>query len=129
MKDLNPAVYILALNSGKGINKELDIINQALNLNAKEVKGCYKGELENSYVILADETTRKAVLALAKVYAQESVLYLDATRNATLLRPACFSPPKYIGQFISVPKVVALEQENYTYDPNTDKYYIIRGGA
>lgn len=129
MKDLNLPVYIIALNSGHSEDGELSIIHRALNLNREQIKpviGCYKGELENSYVIPVNPVSLGSVLALAREYNQESILSLDSTRNAYLIPAQTINDEEYLGQFVSVPAIVAKQQDSYTYDPSTDTYYIVR---
>src|SRR5258707_14434318 len=59
---------------------------EARDLAFKPVKGMYKGQRENPFVVLAIDGTNEfdQVLSLAKRYGQESILYSDADRFTTL---------------------------------------------
>ena len=123
-------VYILALNWTRQ-DVEERLIRLALNLpdniKVKHLKGCYKGTLENSYLIPASRTTKEQILALAAEYDQECVLFLDESRAATLLYVNDkLRVQESIGKLVQKPRAVALNQGSYTYDPSTDTYFIIK---
>jgi hypothetical protein len=62
-------------------------------------------------------------LSLVEQFGQESALYLDSSRKASLFRPAEGLVPEHIGQFVECDLTTALNSEAYTYDIGQDTYY------
>ena len=96
--------------------------------NFKQVTGCYNNIKELSfYVTIGDgswtrETDLKKLLEYAKLYNQESILYVNSDRQAKLI----FTNGETIniGIFKQVPKTFALQHVAYTYDIANNGYYV-----
>lgn len=90
----------------------------------KKVLGSYKGVTEASVVIPLSPWSPELpiILQLARDFHQESVLYLDETRRASLLFGNGQSIP--IGHFHTVSKAVAMASDAYTYDPATKLFWL-----
>lgn len=100
------------------------------NVPYKKLKGSYKGELEDSFIV------NEKVFMLGKfphhlIQKQESVLHLGVAdardkRPATLLYNDLIGDAKVekLGLFHSVPEEQAKEQDAWTYDPLQDQYFI-----
>jgi hypothetical protein len=120
MKPIYPVTYLISAN-------ELDLLKndlKAYNIDSKQVLGAYTMENgvkveEPALVLVTNQET--LIKSLAFKYNQESVLKLDATRNAELLFTD--GRTKYIGQFQAVSKEVALKSKGYTFDESQGVYY------
>ena len=99
----------------------------ALNIWYKEVKGCYNGIKELSFVIKAKH--RKLAEVNAILFGQKTILLLSDNKAHGLRKAALyylFTKTRIdIGYFRSRIKKEALKHDNYTYDPSTDTYYIV----
>lgn len=102
-------------------------------LSFKEVQGVYKGNAETAYLVLIHDTGEEhAALRLARRYGQESALYVDANRAATLmiLRPEVGGPDvddtENLGMWAEVPEAVAKAQGAYT---RSEGRYFLAGTA
>jgi hypothetical protein len=102
---------------------EVENFLQNLGIAFKVVKGCYKGQVENSYVVSSKHETK--ILELAADYNQESILQVDAVKNSSLrfLRDGSI---ERLGKFVKVEKEEALELDNYTYDFHTSSYFVVK---
>ena len=89
----------------------------------KLVKGVYKNSIETSFVVLCgeDSVNFNRLQNLAITFSQESILHLDANRNATLIYDN--GNREAIGVFRSVDKSTIVNLESYTYDASSDIYY------
>lgn len=85
----------------------------------KEVKGVYKGTVEKSIIVILNQRWLAVELATFKNYAaifdQESILFVDEERNASLIFPKQVEAEK-LGKFIAVTKGIATQMSNYTFD-------------
>ena len=83
------------------------------------VLGAYKGVKEQSFLALLpqgdDSHDFDAVLRLAKTYGQESILYVDAQRLASLHYMADDADVEFVGQFGEAAEADALAQDGYTF--------------
>jgi len=94
-----------------------------LNLSAKPVVGAYQGTREESFVVaVPDETSLVRATALATLFDQEGVLYIDQDRRATLLYLATGERVD-LGRFRAITRAEAEHADAYTFDPLTDTYY------
>ena len=89
-------------------------------------QGVYKGRAEKSILVI-DETPHvddcfNIVLRLAATYAQETVLAVDANRNANLVFTDGERGSQWIGRFISVTEKVAKAAGDYT--ERAGRYYV-----
>lgn len=90
----------------------------------KPVIGCYKGKQEVSFVIpfTSDKESTELYRLAIRAYGQESILYVDANRYATLARRD--GQNFGLGQFRAVNKEDATKREAFTHDIMEDRYYV-----
>lgn len=91
-----------------------------------QVNGCYKGNRERSILIIDDAPSNSlcesAVMRLARQYEQESVLAVDANRQARLIY--CDDRSfESIGQWRGVSKKTAEHSDAYT--ERAGQYYTV----
>ena len=96
------------------------------------VAGYYKGVHEQSFIVLLPEGegsyTFDLVRQLAYRYSQESVLYVDANRIASLHNPSERStePATIIGRWTTAGDPDAARRlDAWTYYPRTQQYYVV----
>jgi hypothetical protein len=118
------SIVILALN----LSSELEDKKALTNFLGYEYKrqaldGCYKGTTEKSYILEVGNKTLEQILEFSKVHNQESILYLDNQRIATLV----YSMDNMVnlGRFKGVSKGHALSKDAYTYSEELNQYYIV----
>ena len=94
----------------------------------KKVKGVYKGVSEDSFLVSVVDTPLEeaALKILARDFNQESILYVDGNRNATLIFVDFNNESKQLlkGKFQAVPDHVAKQLENTTFD-GKDYYAVV----
>jgi hypothetical protein len=89
----------------------------------KALQGMYKGIHEESFAI--DLKWLNEALALTQRFNQESVLIVDQDGRATLkYLPTNLKPDVNLGYFIQVSESKAKTQDAYTYDMDSETYYI-----
>ena len=111
--------YIFALNTNEEYEKNILCHEGLTNTQFKELQGMYKGKSEISYLVDADfENIAKK---LAKEYNQETILYVDETRDTFLLWTKDWSQEK-LGKWQRVNNV--LGRDNYTIDLSTGVAYV-----
>lgn len=75
---------ILALNSS--LNYEDKLIDMLTKQTVVRLKGCYKGQLEDSYKInLTKEFTLENAVQIAHIFKQETLLYVTNNNKASLI--------------------------------------------
>ena len=105
-------------------SEALEAMLEAKHLSYKPVLGCYKGKRENSFLVLAaGRYVFSEVMSLARAYGQESILYVDSDRAATLYFLDDRAPVG-LGLYREVSEQAALQQDAYTYDPQTAGYWV-----
>jgi hypothetical protein len=122
-------------------NNLVPIVIMALNLDSEELEqqaisqflgseyhrpslvGCYKGEVERSYIIETTSKSLEEITVFAKQYNQESILHLDNERSAVLVYD--MDNMVKLGRFKSASESHALKQDAYTYSQETNTYYIV----
>ena len=112
-------IYIFALNTNDPMEHHI-LLDAGLSRNQfKIVQGMYNGKSETSYVV--DEDFSHIVTSLAIEYKQESILYVDEIRDATLI----FRDNKRVplGKFKAVHHTEVKGLSNYTIDPTTGYVY------
>jgi hypothetical protein len=86
----------------------------------KEVEGVYHGTSEKSILVILNNKWLFTDLGYLKNYAsifdQESILFVDGDRNATLIFMKKPWLEEKLGKFISVSKGIATQMSNYTFD-------------
>jgi len=96
----------------------------------KEVEGVYQGTVEKSIIVILNQRWLAVELATFKNYAaifnQESILFVDEERNASLVFPKQVEAEK-LGKFIAVPKGIAIQMSNYTFDGQDHYICDLRG--
>ena len=117
------SLAILALNLDS-VEAEHKAISKFLGYDYERppLDGCYKGEVERSYILEVGSVGLFGILAFAKEYNQESILYLDNQRLATLV----YSMDNMVslGLFKGVSEDHAKSKDAYTFNPITNTYYI-----
>ena len=83
-----------------------------------ECTGCYKGKDERSILVI-DETpsspsTERALLRLARLHGQESILAADAARVARLIYVDKWIKDESLGRFVQVDEDTAREHDAWT---------------
>jgi len=118
-------IIILEVNS-PSIAQDKAIISEFLGYEytSTAMVGSYKGVQNPSYIIELTHKTIKDVLSFAIVNNQESILYLDNERRASLMFTDVENGLLDIGTLKAVHKDIALESDNWTLNPNTNQYYI-----
>lgn len=123
LQKLNQPIAILALD---GAHSEA-WLRGFFGIKPLPMIGCYKGEKEQSFMIVfhqdvnQDKIRRRARLA-GEYCGQESVLYSDEHRN-TLLIDCKTGNSSRIGKLKEISQAKAKECENYTYNPANDTYW------
>jgi len=96
----------------------------------KEVEGVYQGTVEKSILVILNQRWLAVELATFKNYAaifnQESILFVDEERNASLIFPQGGLSEK-LGKFIAVSKGIAIQMSNYTFDGKDHYVCDLRG--
>jgi len=102
---------------------------QSFGLKTKIVDGVYKGDSEKSILvpIINQNFDLSTVKQLASIYDQESILFVDSDRNAKLIFLKNSLGNQNLGKFISVPKGIAIQVENYTFDGKDHYICDLRG--
>jgi hypothetical protein len=117
------SLVILALNLDS-VEAEHKAISSFLGQGYKRqpLDGCYKGEVERSYILEVGSKSLQDILAFSKEYNQESILYLDNQRLATLIYS--MDNMTSLGLFKGVSEAHAKSKDAYTFNPITNTYYI-----
>ena len=96
----------------------------------KEVEDVYQGTVEKSILVILNQRWLAVELATFKNYAaifnQESILFVDEERNASLIFPQGGLSEK-LGKFIAVSKGIAIQMSNYTFDGKDHYVCDLRG--
>ena len=96
----------------------------------KEVEGVYQGTVEKSILVILNQRWLAVELATFKNYAaifdQESILFVDEERNASLIFPKG-GLSENLGKFIAVTKGIATQMSNYTFDGKDHYVCDLRG--
>lgn len=96
----------------------------------KEVEGVYQGTTEKSILVILNKRWLAVELATFKNYAaifnQESILFVDEERNASLIFPKG-GLSENLGKFIAVTKGIATQMSNYTFDGRDHYVCDLRG--
>jgi hypothetical protein len=91
----------------------------------KRVLGCYGSKKEVSFYVQSNDI--RDLLGLSQVYNQECILFVDADRQASLIRSNGFlRQVDKIGTFQQVKQFEALTSQSYTYDHENNGYYICK---
>jgi hypothetical protein len=99
-------------------------------LSPVQIEGCYKGTREKSFLIAvpggeAGYAFQTMIPQLARRWGQESWLYVDANRLASL--HFCDERPTLIlGQWWNAAPLEAKAKDAYSYLPDDGQYYIVR---
>ena len=93
-----------------------------------QVNGCYEGKREPAILVLDDRPINfcceKAVMRLARQYDQESILAVDANRQARLIYCA-FGNSKAIGRWRAVSADYAMDNPSASYTERAGQYYTV----
>jgi hypothetical protein len=117
MKPILRPFYIFALNTNNDKESHV-LLNEGLtNTQFKTLQGMYKGEKETSYLVDAD--FENVAVKLAEEYNQESILYVDETRDAFLLFKS--GERQKLGKWQEIKNIAGLDA--YTIDISTGRVY------
>jgi hypothetical protein len=88
--------------------------------------GSFEGETEPTIILQSVEgmPPRAIALALGIAWGQQSILGVDPFGSASLVEMDSPHEPIALGEWQEVPKVVALSQAGWTYDPATGLYFV-----
>jgi hypothetical protein len=122
----------MALNIGSQTD-ELAILKSSGLKVLRATIGAYKGQKELSYVIdvghdgalfgEVDRAKLELAVEVARAYGQESILFLSYDRTSSLMYMDDLRIEP-LGQFVAVSPKVALSQDAYTYDLETEEYWV-----
>jgi hypothetical protein len=137
MREIIKGREFVIISACKGIDKDTDIDNTILleddlirrGLAYKLTEGCYKGILEESFYVEINRTKDFGLIAaldLATKYKQESVLYVNDEREASLHYTEDFKRVDHLGTFTQVSETEAQLENSYTYDLENDGFYICK---
>lgn len=102
-------------------NNELKAALEALGVRRiRDVKGCYKGVVEDSFEVIRGDAEMQSILDLANKFDQESVLVVTMLDDAYLV----FKDQEVIDMGIFLE--VASKPENEDYSIIEGKFYVIR---
>lgn len=122
-KDWKVPVVIFALNTMHSKESEKELVETMLGRSVKQVEGSYKGEREVSYVVsVENDREYQKILKVAKLYKQESILYVNSDRYCTLVF-LNISSTQDIGKMRAVSPAYAMEQEAWTRDGS--QFYVV----
>lgn len=91
----------------------------------KSLKGCYKGQTEDSFIIAADNLER----VRPWIKDQESILWLYPMVSAGRVPASLIyqdGKEVKLGDLVVVGYKEALKAASWTYDPSTNTYYICK---
>lgn len=92
---------------------------------AEPVKGCYKGQEEDSFKVNVNDPIDLGVVdAAARHFEQESYLVIDAERIAWLYYLK--GRTQRLGEFVAVSEFEAKAQDAWTFDPESGTYFIVK---
>ena len=119
--------YIFALNTGAPRHIEREVLRQFLDMHGLDSsrmmqgEGCYKGEIEDCYIVPAEFFASTKMRALVKAHEQESVLYLHPKSEgmgmvAVFLHVKSWTPMiEGSHEFVPCTAGQAAVSEGYTY--------------
>ena len=109
-------------NYKRTLDLRQDLINGDFGF--KVVNGHYKGRSEISYaVVCLNNEALEELISLSDKYGQDCILYRDENDNARL---ESLTGTEYLGKMVQATEYTATESDNYTYDPTTGGYYVVR---
>ena len=113
-----PALWIFSVNSPLNKKYEKQFVSMVFP-GAKQVQGCYNNEMEWSYIIEAHEGIREKLYDFLGSFNQESVMFVDEKRVASLYYVKLEASVE-IGQFqITSPADAMDNHEGWTRDGST----------
>lgn len=102
--------------------KELQHALEVRGIGFKPLKGKYKGTTESSFIV----EMRSVVEDIAASFEQESILVLDPWNNAKLVFTNS-EQVENIGKLIKVTSDEALALDAWSYRPDLNQYYAVKG--
>lgn len=114
---------MFAMNAGKDL--EQDLAELFLMSNVKKVKGCYKDQMEDAYILVLtcnfqeDLKLIDRLERLCKHYNQESYLIVEENRDASLVYLDGGGKIERIGKFVRSNPAEAISLGNWTLDGST----------
>lgn len=129
MRKINKKTVILSafrsdLSHVENYNRHCDLQRDLVtDFKYKIVTGHYKGSEEYSLVIpVACDDEIRILSSIAMHYDQDCILVINESNETFLHYPN--GSTESIGTFKAVSKKYALDSENYTYDHESDIYYM-----
>lgn len=124
-----PTIIMFAMNTGN-IASELSTIKKLFpNNGIAPLQGMYMGTREDSWLLVLNFGNEAAeletLLDLAKAHNQESILISDQDRSTKLIYVNS-QQSQDIGTLQAATPFEALQNQNYTYAPHNNTYYITR---
>jgi hypothetical protein len=88
----------------------------------QQVEGYFMGHKEISFMVSGVERVQP-ILELAKLYNQDSIMYVSSYGGAMIVSTDAISNAEFIGEF----KVSKTKPKggDYSYNPRTQDYYIV----
>lgn len=108
--------------------EELSLILSDLGIEHKPIRGCYNGAIEDSYYcVCEDSKALERIKELAARFSQDCILIRDTRTDECKL---WFDNKKVkpIGRWTRTSKHEAKAVGDYTFDPETEAYYIYKKG-
>ena len=98
---------------------------KAKNIRYIELEGVYKGKRERGFAAVWNAKSLKSIRQLAQFFGQESILYVDSVRRASLIyldgrRDYRVS----LGLWRNATKQEAEHHESYSFDPQLRAYFV-----
>lgn len=127
MKTLAKPIIIFSVDTGCPIDAKMreHVLNELerLNIGFGRLSGCYKGNREQSFMVVDSERSRAFVDRVTKMAQQESVLFVDQDAKATL-HYLDNGIEEFIGTFKAVSEDEAKQKDAWTYSLSLNQYYI-----
>jgi len=133
----NDTCFIFAVNTSGNASQEMEYVKARLGrcANIKQVEGSWDGKREISYAVfpgkdewLYYKATFDAVVQLAKLHDQESILVIDPRtekgRTARMHWMRDNIVQSLTGHFVAVPPAEAMKEQGWTRDGNN--FYVIK---
>lgn len=128
-------VFVSAYSANKSVEANHENHRKAIQLLNDEgitfqiVHGFYKGSKELTLLLSSDNASDhkanlEAALGIGMLFNQESVLEVG-NDNASILHNIS-GTADHIGVFSEVDSVEALASDNYTHEPRSNRYFVVR---
>lgn len=110
-----------AYADNRAAHEHTKVVLNSFDVPYSECIGHYQGKEEQSFLVIG-KANEKLVSNLCKRHAQDSYLHMH-NDNFSELVYFDEREPLTVGTMVEVPEKEALRLRNYTYQPNTGRYY------